>query len=685
MRTIRTRTASVNSLLTCLVLTVALTAAGLIIATAAEYGSITGTVVDQKTHMPVPFALVEIDGTHLMAVTDSLGAFTLVNVPPGTYSVRVSHAGHRTVMVDSVTVFADQANRLAFVLRETTAEGDTEVVTVDQVAALPVPTVDGNLSLDMGSVNPGDRLDALLDRSADVRASIQHRDKAAREYAGALRYRTAYSTSASYMPRINFVNPNWNTEEYAHITENEFLEVTQKPLSTFSIDVDAASYANVRRFINLGRLPPPDAVRIEEMINYFRYDYPQPTDEHPFSITAEMSVCPWNPEHHLVHIGLQGRELPTDDLPPSNLVFLIDVSGSMQPPNKLPLLKSAFRLLIDHLRRQDRVAMVVYAGAAGMVLPSTSGSRKGEIFAALDRLQAGGTTAGAAGIRLAYETAEKHFIRGGNNRVILATDGDFNVGVSSTSELVRMIEKKREAGVFLTVLGFGEGNLKDGRMEQLADKGNGNYAYIDNIREARKVLVNEMGGTLFTIAKDVKIQVEFNPVHIQAYRLVGYENRLLQKEDFNDDTKDAGELGSGHTVTALYEVVPAGAEFVPRSVDSLKYQTPGIKPEARESSEALTVKFRYKEPDGSRSKLIVQTVSRNLRGREASSDNFRFSAAVAEFGMLLRDSKFKEDASYDQALALALGALGADPNGYRHEFVSLVETCRLLENPRAER
>jgi len=480
-------------------------------------------------------------------------------------------------------------------------------------------------------------------------------------------------------------SPYFNTEQYDRIYENAFLDVLNNPLSTFSIDVDAASYSNIRRFINGGALPPADAVRIEELINYFTYDYPEPEGEHPFSITTEISDCPWNDAHRLAHIGLQGKHIATEHLPPVNLVFLLDVSGSMQPANKLPLLKSAFKLLVSQLRPEDRVAITVYAGAAGLVLPSTPGDQKETILDAIDRLHSGGSTAGAAGIRLAYQVAKENFMPEGNNRVILATDGDFNVGVSSDGELVRMIEEKRDDGIFLTVLGFGQGNYKDSKMEKLADKGNGNYAYIDNLQEARKVLVSEMGGTLFTIAKDVKIQVEFNPAKVAAYRLIGYENRMLNKEDFNDDKKDAGELGAGHTVTALYEIIPAGTAYDTAGIDPLKYQTSGVKPDALQSPEIFTVKFRYKDPDGTESKLIVSPVVDENIDIAATSDNFRFSAAVAEFGMLLRSSEFKGSATYEHAINMAKGAKGDDKHGYRREFIEMADAARLLSQSIAEK
>lgn len=475
-----------------------------------------------------------------------------------------------------------------------------------------------------------------------------------------------------------------NTENYSQIQESRFQDAKKAPLSTFSIDVDRASYSNVRRFLQQGQKPPVDAVRIEEMVNYFTYNYPQPTGEAPFAVYTELSQCPWNKENQLLHIGLQGKEIATDNLPPSNLVFLLDVSGSMASPDKLPLLKSGLNLLVDQLRPQDKVAIVVYAGAAGLVLPSTPGNQKEKIWQALDKLEAGGSTAGGAGINLAYQVAQEQFMKGGNNRVILATDGDFNVGVSSDGALNRLIEEKRETGIFLTVLGFGTGNLKDSRMEQLADKGNGNYAYIDNILEAKKVFINEFGGTLFTIAKDVKLQLEFNPAKVKAYRLIGYENRTLQSEDFNDDKKDAGELGAGHTVTALYEIVPVNAKGTKTApVDELKYQQSQLNKQATDTDELLTLKLRYKEPEGSKSQLITTTVSGKSTVQPGlTSDNFRFAAAVASFGMLLRDSEFKGNATYDQVLELAQSALGNDAEGYRAEFIKLVRSRTLLSDRR---
>lgn len=495
-----------------------------------------------------------------------------------------------------------------------------------------------------------------------------------------IQIRGTRSYKAGRKANFQYLN-DFNTEEYDHISENSFHKVTDDPLSTFSIDVDAASYSNIRRFINRNQLPPADAVRVEEMINYFRYDYPQPTGRDPFSINSEISICPWNAKHKLVMIGLQGKKIPAENLPASNLVFLIDVSGSMDEPNKLPLVKSSLKLLIEQLREQDKISIVVYAGNAGLVLPVTSGSNKTKIKDAIDRLEAGGSTAGGAGIQLAYKTAKGNFIRNGNNRIILCTDGDFNVGVSSNGELERMVEKERESGVFLTVLGYGMGNYKDSKMQILADKGNGNHAYIDGEHEAKKVLVNEFGGTMFTIAKDVKLQIEFNPSKIQGYRLIGYENRLLNKEDFNDDKKDAGELGSGHTVTALYEIIPVGIEddFL-KDVDDLKYQKKARSSKASGSEEMLTVKFRYKEPSGSESELIEHPIIDKEIAFDHTSENFRFAASVAEFGMLLSDSKFKSDASFLHVIQTARSAKGKDVEGYRKEFIALVRKADNLKS-----
>ncbi|MFD1015082.1 vWA domain-containing protein [Winogradskyella rapida] len=465
-----------------------------------------------------------------------------------------------------------------------------------------------------------------------------------------------------------------NNENYANITENDFESTGLSPLSTFSIDVDKAGYSNVRRMINNGETIPPDAVKLEEMVNYFNYNYSQPTDEHPFSIHSEVVTTPWHQDTQLVRIGLQGKTYENDDLPASNLTFLIDVSGSMGASNKLPLLKSAFKLLVNQLRAKDKVSIVVYAGAAGVVLKPTSGDQKETILTALDQLHSGGSTAGGAGIELAYKLAQSHFKKNGNNRVILATDGDFNVGASTNDAMETLIEQKRKSGVFLSVLGFGYGNYKDSKLEILADKGNGNHAYIDNMQEAQKVFGQEFGGTLYTIAKDVKIQVEFNPNKVQAYRLIGYENRLLADEDFVDDTKDAGELGSGHTVTALYEIIPQGvpSDYL-KNVPDLKYTVAENKSDYND--ELFTVKFRYKKPNENKSIEMVHVQANAL---DNISTDMQFASAVALFGMQLRNSKYDNDATIDQVLALAEKGRGEDHNGYRAEFIRLVKSYELL-------
>ena len=579
-------------------------------------GTITGVVTDVSGGQALESAVVTLDSTETAVLTDTEGSYVLTGVPAGEHTLTVSILGYETRQVQ-VTVVA----------------GETATVNIELTGA-------------------------ALRAQAETRIMLRAASRA--------------------IPDRTRWGPRPNTESYAEINENEFKSVSDAPLSTFSIDVDRASYANVRRFIQDGQRPPADAVRIEEMINYFPYQWGDVAGEHPFVVTTEVTQAPWKHEHRLVRIGLHAESIDTEDLPPSNLVFLLDVSGSMSSQDKLPLLKKAFTLLVDQVREQDRVAIVVYAGAAGLVLPSTPGSEKDEILAALEKLEAGGSTAGGAGIKLAYDVARKNHIDGGNNRVILATDGDFNVGASSDEAMVKLIEKERESGTFLTVLGFGTGNLKDSKMEQIADHGNGNFAYIDGLLEARKVLVEEMGGTLLTLAKDVKLQIEFNPARVAGYRLIGYENRLLADEDFNDDTKDAGELGAGHTVTALYEVVPAGVGMPGGSVDPLRYQEQPDPPEpavARSgfADEMMYVKVRYKDPDGERSKLLQQPV---FDGIDTPSVDFRFAAAVAGFGMLLRDSEHAGALTLDDIVSLAEAGRGDDPRGYRGEFIRLVETAR---------
>ena len=587
-----------------------------------QTGTIAGVVTDAASGQTLESALVTLDGAETGVLTDLSGGYVLTGVPAGEHTVTVTILGYEE-QTQQVTV----------------AAGQTAVVNIAlTAAALRVQ----NLTV-----------------TGEARGQIMLR------------------SAASVADRYSYGFRPYNTESYAEINENDFKTVTEAPLSTFSIDVDRASYANIRRFIQDGQRPPVDAVRIEEMINYFPYQWGDVAGEHPFAVTTEVTQAPWKSEHRLVRIGLHAESIDTENLPPSNLVFLLDVSGSMGSQDKLPLLKKAFALLVDQLREQDRVAIVVYAGAAGLVLPSTPGSEQDEILAALEKLNAGGSTAGGAGIKLAYDVARKHFIDGGNNRVILATDGDFNVGAASDEAMVKLIEKERESGTFLTVLGFGTGNLKDSKMEQIADHGNGNFAYIDGLLEARKVLVEEMGGTLLTLAKDVKLQVEFNPAAVAGYRLIGYENRLLADEDFNDDTKDAGELGAGHTVTALYEVVPAGVGMPGGSVDPLRYQQQPVDDDAPPPSqfedELMYVKVRYKDPDGERSTLLEHPV---MDRSGMPSEDFRFATAVAGFGMLLRDSEHAGTFSLDDVVSLAEQARGDDPRGYRGEFIRLVEAAR---------
>lgn len=472
---------------------------------------------------------------------------------------------------------------------------------------------------------------------------------------------------------------NVNSEEYGTYRENRFVSVQQEAFSTLSLDVDAASYSNIRRMINAGKMPDKDAVRIEEMINYFSYNYAEPKGEHPVNINAQITDSPWNKNYKIARIAVKAQSIPTENLPSSNFVFLIDVSGSMMGPTRLDLVKSSLKMLTNNLRATDRVAIVVYAGAAGIVLPSTEGKNKQKIIDALDGLTAGGSTAGGAGIQLAYKIAERNFIKGGNNRIILCTDGDFNVGVSSNEGLENLIAEKRKTGIFLTVLGYGMGNYKDKQLQTLAEKGNGNHAYIDNIQEANRVLVQTFGSTLFTVAKDVKLQIEFNPQHVSAYRLIGYESRLLNKEDFNDDTKDAAELGAGHTVTALYEIVPVGVQNKYGGVDPLKYQkTTKKKVENAISDEWLTVKLRYKAPDSDKSKKLEIALKKSDLNKSIDKD-FNFAMSVAMFGQMLRKSDFVGTSSYDKVLALARDGIDNDDYGYKMEFVRLVSAVKEMK------
>ncbi|MCZ4318565.1 von Willebrand factor type A domain-containing protein [Aequorivita viscosa] len=608
----------------------------------AQTVSIKGTVTDDSG-LALPGANVIIRGTSSGTQTDFNGRYTI------------------ETQVGQTLVYS----YVGFENREVRVGADTII----NVSLLPSASLNEVVVTAYSVSN-----DAIRNaKGYGVRRNRNHNSQIERKLQGEAAGVQVTNNNGYSVPSI-ISNPVSENESYGRIEENIFKSVGTAPLSTFSIDVDKAGYSNVRRMLNNGQKVPEDAVKIEEMVNYFAYSYPQPKGDDPFSITADVVNSPWNEDAKLVRIGLKGKDISLENVPPSNLVFLLDVSGSMNAPNKLPLLKAALNVLVDKLREKDKVAIVVYAGAAGLVLPPTSGAEKATIRQAIDNLSAGGSTAGGAGIELAYKIASENFSKEGNNRVILATDGDFNVGNSSDRSMENLIEEKRKSGVFLTCLGFGMGNYKDSKLEILANKGNGNHAYIDTMQEAQKVLGTEFFGTLYTIAKDVKIQVEFNPAKVQAYRLIGYENRLLNDEDFKDDTKDAGELGSGHTVTALYEIIPVGVKSkYLKDIDNLKYtkQITG-----QYTDEMLTVKFRYKEPDGDVSKLIVKTVKDENSSIANATEDLKFSAAVALFGMQLRNSEFINTKKKADVIALAEAGKGIDKDGYRAEFIRLVKSSK---------
>jgi len=611
------------------------------VSNASDTGVVVGVVRSAVDSTVLPGAAVRVEGTGVGASTRQDGTYRIENVPAGSVAVTESFVGF-SAQKRTVEVTSDAETTVDFNLSPSKQALDEVAVTGKQPASRSSVEFDVSLNLNASPRNPPAELGNLPAQLG-------------------------------------------NTESYDRIEENAFRRTREAPLSTFSIDVDGASYTNIRRFLQDGQAPPVDAVRIEEMINYFSYDDPAPEagSDIPFAVTMEGAPAPWAPKHTLLRIGLQGREIPETERPPTNLVFLLDVSGSMQSPDKLPLLKRAFGLLVEQLRPEDRVGIVVYAGNSGVVLEPTPGDEKDVILSAIQELRAGGGTAGEAGIRGAYRLAEEHLDAEGIHRVVLATDGDFNIGPSSDAEMIRLIEEKRASGVFLTVLGFGTGNLKDSKMEQIANHGNGSYYYVDSIHEARRVLVEELGGTLQTIAKDVKLQVEFNPQRVGAYRLIGYENRLLASEDFADDTKDAGELGAGHHVTALYELVaPQDVDDLP-SQGELKYQETRPTPESR-SPEWATLKLRYKAPDADESRLIETTY---VPDSEEASVDHQFASAVAVFGMLLRDSEHKGTATLADVRALAESGRGDDPHGHRAEFIRLVEAYRAMadDTPRAAR
>jgi len=598
-----------------------------IVAAQSSVGTIRGTVKDTSgAVMPG----VHISVSDRTAITNEKGEFIVVGLKPGYYEVIAQLAGFTTTRV-VVEITADHIATLLMTMR---IGGVEETVTVTgQTPAVDVQVVRAGRSQTFAAVEGG------------VAGSV------AGQAIGGGRH--------------------FNTEAYDRINDNQWNATARKPLSTFSIDVDTASYSNVRRFLNQGQPPPKDAVRIEELVNYFSYSYPEPRDGKPFMITTAIGDCPWNARHRLALIGLQARRLDSESTPPRNLVFLIDTSGSMFDPHKLPLVKASLAMLVRNLTAKDRVAIVAYAGQAGLVLPATSGADTETILEAIARLEAGGSTNGAGGIVLAYEMAQKHFIKGGVNRVVLSTDGDFNVGVTSQGDLIRLIEEKRESGIALSILGFGMGNLKDSTMEKLADKGNGNYAYIDTLQEAQKVLVQQAGGTLVTVAKDVKLQVEFNPRVVGSYRLIGYEKRVLEDQDFNNDRKDAGDMGAGHSVTALFELAPVGESVGNAGVDPLKYQQPNQSAAAAGSDEAMTVKVRYKQPDGDTSTLTTVAV----RNTTESTPELGFASAVAEFGMLLRDSEHKGSSTFADVRERASHFKGNDPFGHRAEFIRLIDAA----------
>ncbi|MEI3801856.1 MULTISPECIES: vWA domain-containing protein [unclassified Chitinophaga] len=619
-------------------------------ASAQQVRVITGIVTDSLLKSPLANVVVRVKGTDVLTATDKKGQFSL-KTATGALILEVNAAGYPAVDVavkdgqNKITVQLTKLQPLDKKRNQYVMHGNTNDALQGKVAGVS---------------------SSALSEVVVVGYGAQHR----KSVTGSVT--TIRGTSKNYAP-----SPVYNTEDYSPINENIFHTATDQPLSTFSIDVDRASYSNVRRFLNQGMMPEADAVRVEEMINYFDYQYKAPEGKDPVAIYTDMAVCPWNTAHQLVRVALKSKQVDTRELPPSNLVFLIDVSGSMYGENRLPLVKRAFAVLTEQLRAEDKVAIVVYAGAAGVVLPATSGSDKKKILAALDQLEAGGSTAGGAGIQLAYTIAGELYSQNSNTRVILATDGDFNVGVSSDGELTGMIEKERERGISLSVLGFGMGNYKDNKLELLADKGNGNYAYIDNFEEARRTFVTEFGGTLFTVAKDVKLQIEFNPQFVQSYRLVGYENRVLANEDFNNDKKDAGDMGVGHTVTALYEIIPAGTKGTAVNwVDPLKYQEGKV---IGNKSEVLTVKLRYKQPDANKSLLMEKVLPYSNQEITAAPEDFRMAAAVAAFGQLLRNSAFKGTATYDQVLSWAGNSRGTDTEGYRAEFIQLVKKAMLLD------
>jgi Ca-activated chloride channel family protein len=626
-------------------------------------GQIRGVVRDSTNAATMPGATVRITrGPHTDrdTVTNARGEFSFRGLEPDRYSITASLGGFRSATVEAVVTRNATVDLSLVIHMPTPADHMVNAAPVAAPAPNAAPMV----------VERGAEHGYVVGAAGGVAGGVV--GGVAGGIVGGLE--SADANSGAMLPGLD---PRFNTEAYDRITDNQWNSVAQQPLSTFSTDVDTASYSNVRRFLKQGQAPPKDAVRIEELINYFSFTYPDPRGQHPVSVTTAIGDCPWNDAHRLALIGLQAKRIDRSQTPPRNLVFLIDVSGSMMAPNKLQLIKRSLSMLAPNLTDNDRLAIVVYAGNTGLVLPSTRGGDTAAILESIDRLEAGGSTNGGAGLALAYKVAQENFIKGGVNRVVLATDGDFNVGVTSQGSLVRFVEEKRDSGVALSVLGYGMGNVKDSTMVKLADAGNGNYAYIDSLAEARKVLVEQAGGTLVTVAKDVKLQIEFNPAAVAAYRLIGYEKRVLQNQDFNNDKKDAGDMGAGHSVTALYELIPAGQPIEVPSIDPLKYQRPGTPTSDARGGEAMTVKIRYKQPDADTSSLLSVAVA----DRKTTSPALGFAAAVAQFGMLLRDSEHKGSSSFASALKLAQEFRGDDPYGHRAEFIALIGAAQDIIGP----
>lgn len=649
-----------------------------------ENSSIEGNITEENTGTPLSFAYVRLfQGGNMITATQSDvdGNYIIKDVAPGKYNLISDYIGYQSNVQSDIELKPGK-NVINFVMKVSQVQLDC--VTISEYK-IPLIDIKNTTS---GATVTSHKIKNLKTKSVNSIAATQAGNSSNMNIRGGRNSNQVYyidGVRSLNKPDLKQVKVEENNESYGKYIENKFVSPIDEALSTFSIDVDRESYSVVRRFLNSGKLPPQDAVRIEELINYFDYNYEVPSGDDPFYLFSSLSECPWNSEHKVLHLALNTRQVDKSKLPASNFVFLIDVSGSMDVDNKLPLVKSSLRLLTNQLRPEDKVAIVVYAGSAGCVLPSTSISEKNKILDALENLMAGGSTAGGAGIQLAYKIAKENYIAGGNNRVVLATDGDFNVGVSDNKGLEDLISTKREENIFLSVLGFGMGNYKSDKMQTLADKGNGIHAYIDDIQEARKVLIKEFTGSMFTLAKDVKIQVEFNPSLVNAYRLIGYENRLLAKEDFNNDTKDAGEVGVGHSVTALYEIVPFGVKRdYPGSVDDLKFQK-NKKQEFNNNSDLAFFKVRYKKPEGNISTKIEKLISPEVLKNEKDLKTTQLALAVAEFGLLLRNSEFKQNASYENVLNLAEKAnedinINEDIEGIRTDFIKLVSTAKVLTN-----